>query len=240
MTAFVEVLSLFQRVFRHQPTALRTPGREPRPMQDASADVRDVVACPDCDLLQHAGPLPDRGHTRCVRCGSVLQRSAGDPRVALALASTTLLTLIIANFNTIIALEFNGQTSTATLLGATRQLVHQQERGMALLVLVTTLLVPLAELSAMIYLLLPRRDGRLPPGFARVLRVVDAIEPWGMVEVFVLGVLVAFVKLSHVAHIVPGVGMWSFGVLMALTAATAMNFDTRSLWCNVPVTGTAG
>ena len=70
-----------------------------------------------------------------------------------------------------------------------------------------------------------------------MLRLVDAIEPWGMVEVFVLGVLVAFVKLSHVAHIVPGVGMWSFGASMALTAATAMHFDTRSLWRSVPVAG---
>jgi paraquat-inducible protein A len=51
-----------------------------------------------------------------------------------------------------------------------------------------------------------------------------------MVEVFALGVLVSMVKLAHVATIVPGIALWSFGVLMAVLAAAVNAIDTREIW----------
>jgi paraquat-inducible protein A len=59
---------------------------------------------------------------------------------------------------------------------------------------------------------------------------MKAIEPWVMVEVFMLGVLVAVVKLSAIASVVPGPGLWSFGALMLLLAAASATLDHEPMW----------
>jgi paraquat-inducible protein A len=56
---------------------------------------------------------------------------------------------------------------------------------------------------------------------------------WSMVEVFLLGVLVALVKLLHLASVVPGVALWSFGAMMLLHAAAWSAFDARALWARL-------
>jgi paraquat-inducible protein A len=85
----------------------------------------------------------------------------------------------------------------------------------------------------MIYLLLPLRSGRVAPGAHRILRIVQATRPWGMVEVFLLGVLVSLVKLAHVAVIHPGPALWAFGALMVTMASAAMTFDARAVWARL-------
>ncbi|MGH7186685.1 MAG: paraquat-inducible protein A, partial [Pseudomonadota bacterium] len=64
-------------------------------------------------------------------------------------------------------------------------------------------------------------------------RLVQTVRPWGMVEVFMLGTLVSLAKLMHIAHVVPGVAIWSFGALMFLLAAAAASFDPHDLWARV-------
>jgi len=96
-------------------------------------------------------------------------------------------------------------------------------------VLCSTLLFPLTELLALLWLLIPLRLGRRPPGFALVLRTIVGLRPWGMIEVFMLGILVALVKLSGVARVIPDVALFAFGVLTILLAAVIV-FDLRGLW----------
>jgi paraquat-inducible protein A len=67
---------------------------------------------------------------------------------------------------------------------------------------------------------------------ARVRRIVRGIRqtrPWGMIEVFMIGVLVTVVKLSTMAQVLPGVALWSFGALVVVLAAM-LSFDPRDLW----------
>ncbi len=85
----------------------------------------------------------------------------------------------------------------------------------------------------MTYLLLPLRLGRAPPHFAFVFRMLQAVKPWGMVEVLMLGVLVSLVKLANLAGVVPGIALWSFAALMFVMAAVAAVFDPRDLWARV-------
>ena len=79
--------------------------------------------------------------------------------------------------------------------------------------------------GAVVYVLLPLRAGQQAPGFDVVLRAMQAVKPWVMVEVFMLGVLVAFVKLNGLASVIPGPGLWAFGGVMILAAAMASAFD---------------
>ena len=68
-------------------------------------------------------------------------------------------------------------------------------------------------------------------------RLVQTVRPWGMVEVFMLGTLVSLAKLSHIAHVKPGIALWSFGVLMFMVAAAAASFDADDLWARVEASG---
>lgn len=204
----------------------------------------DLVACPECDLL-HAMP-PDRHaddfetaiapsgrHLRCARCDAplgVARHRTFETPAALAVAS--LVSLAIAHLEPVLAIDLQGQQRSATLWQAAWTLYDEDAWLVTLLVLLTTLINPLLETLAVCYVLLPLRRGRIPPGFELVLRAVVAVRPWVMVEVFMLGVLVAFVKLSSLAVVLPGPGLWAFAAAMLLMTAMAWTFDFDHVWAS--------
>lgn len=193
-----------------------------------------LIACHECDLLQREAPLPQGGIARCGRCGAELYRShpqSFERMLTLTLGAGVL--FAIANSYPIIGLKLEGQVVQTTLFHAVRVLYNEDMAPVAALVFVTTLLMPALQLCAMAYLLLPLRLGRAPLHFALVFRLLQAVRPWGMVEVLMLGVLVSLVKLAHLASVVPGIALWSFGALMLLFAAIAAVFDPRELWARM-------
>ena len=119
--------------------------------------------------------------------------------------------------------------SQTTLLGAAVALTGEGMSEVALLVLATTLLFPLLQLCILLYLLLPVAQGRRLPGFALLVRIMQSLRPWGMIEVFLLGVLVAIVKLSSMASVVAGPALWAFVALTVLLTAV-LSFDPRLFW----------
>lgn len=195
-----------------------------------------LIACHECDLLQYEIRLPRGGVARCRRCGARLYRSHPDSldrTLAITVAAAVL--FAIANSFPILTLQLQGQNIASTLYGAVTALYNQDMTMVAALVFVTTILVPAIELAMMIYMLLPLRMGQVPPGLAAVFRMLQSLKPWGMVEVFMLGVLVSLVKLSHLAAIEVGIALWSFAALMALMAAGAATFDPRDVWKRVGI-----
>jgi paraquat-inducible protein A len=97
--------------------------------------------------------------------------------------------------------------------------------------------VPAVELAGMLYLVLPLRLGRVPRLFAPVKRLMHALRPWGMVEVFMLGLLVSLVKLGGFATVIIDTAFWSFGALMVVMAAWLASVDARDLWARTQVPG---
>ena len=190
-----------------------------------------LIACHECDLLQQTAPLAKNMIARCRQCLAILDRPLDDNLdrpLAYVLAAAVL--FIIANLFPIVGLELQGQTTAATLFG-TSQSLYQQDMGLlAALVFFTTILVPALQLSAMAYVLILLRIGRRPRFLPIALRVLQAVRPWGMVEVFILGVLVSLVKLGSVADVVPGIALWSFGALLLMIAAAVASFDARVIW----------
>jgi paraquat-inducible protein A len=193
-----------------------------------------MIACHECDLLQREVPLPAGGVAHCPRCGAEQYRSHPDSfERTLALTLGAIVLFAIANVFPIIGLKLEGQVIQTTLFHTVRVLYNEDMTPVAALVFVTTILMPALELFAMAYLLLPLKLGRVPEGFALVFRMRQAVRPWGMVEVLMLGVLVSLVKLAKLATVVPGIALWSFGALMILFAAIAAVFDPRELWARM-------
>src|SRR6185369_10813888 len=147
---------------------------------------------------------------------------------------------IIANMFPIIGLQIQTTRNDTSLLSAVHILWNQGMWPVAGLVFFTTFLVPAAVLALMIHILLALKRGRIPAGFAFVMRLLQLFNPWGMVEVFVTGVMVALVKLTHFGTLIPGIALWSLGGLTLLTAATASSFNVRDIWNRVHPTPRQG
>jgi paraquat-inducible protein A len=202
-----------------------------------------LIACHDCDLLQREIPLNPGCTATCLRCGAVLYRNATesiDRTLAYTLSAAAV--FVVANVFPLFAIEVQGSISAINLLGAVTSLWSQDMQTVSLVVCVTTVLVPALELLTMTYLLLPLKFRRVPPGYTFLLRLMRMVEPWGMIEVFMLGVLVSLVKLTSSFKVIPGVALWSFGVLTLLLAAAAASFSTRDIWARldeIPGTGVA-
>jgi paraquat-inducible protein A len=199
-----------------------------------SLGVPDLMVCPQCDLL--LGDADEARNRRCSiacpRCSARLHRSSdhGGLENVLALACAALVLLVLANAFPVLGLDVNGQRSEATLLDAITKLWQAQMQPVAVLVLLTTIVAPLLELSTILWLVLPLWLGRRPRAFIAVIRLLNLARPWAMTEVFMLGMLVAMVKLAHFADLLPGIGIWSFGGLMLLLTALTVLTEPRDLW----------
>jgi paraquat-inducible protein A len=191
-----------------------------------------LIACPECDLLQREIAALAGETAACRRCGLELYRSSGDDGLDRALAFTlaAVVLLLIANSLPIASLDLRGQHSETTLLGAVHALYEQDMQAVAVLVFITTLFAPAIELAAMCYMLLPLRLGYVPPRLSLAFRLAPAAHAWGLVDVFMLGVLVALIKLGKLATVVPGVALWSFGGLILLLTAIGAAYDPRAIW----------
>lgn len=190
-----------------------------------------LIACHECDLLHRIQPLPDGSAARCIRCGAVLYRQKKDSiERSLALTVAGLILFIVANTYPFLAMKSEGLVQETTLITGVKELHAQGMEALALLVLLTTILVPFAHLASMLYILVPLKFNRVPRKLALVFRFVRSLQPWGMMEVFMLGILVSYVKLGKMAKIVPGLALYSFVVLIFILAAAASSLDPRVVW----------
>ncbi len=200
-----------------------------------------LIACRECDLLQREIVLPPGGTACCSRCGAVLHRSKPDSLDrTLAFTVGAAVLFILANVFPVVGLEAQGNRTSTTLFGTVRTLHDQGMTSVAVLVFVTTILMPMLDIGAMLYMLLPIRLGVVPKGLPAMFRLVQTVRPWGMVEVFMLGTLVSLAKLSHIAAVRPGIALWSFGMLMFLVAAAAASFEAHDFWAQVAAAGRRG
>jgi len=151
----------------------------------------------------------------------------------LALTLTALVLFVIANVYPMVMMEVQGTRITTTLLRAVHELWLKDVQLVSALVFVTVMVVPLVQIAAMLYVLVPLSFDRVPPRVEFPLRLFQVARPWGMVEVFILGILVSLVKLAHMAHVVPGIALWAFAALVVVFAAIGSTFDPLRVWSHI-------
>lgn len=198
-------------------------------------NTENLIACHECDLL-HRIPVQEGRHcvSRCRRCNALLHRSVEnsiDRTLALTLAGVVL--FIVANSFPFLAFKMQVQETQTTLISGVIDLYNQGKWEIAILVLLTTIVIPLIQLLIQLYVFLPLKLNRIPPNMGTIFRFARHLQPWSMMEVFLIGILVAIVKLVGMAQIIPGLALWSFALLIVTLAAAAANTDSQIVWNKV-------
>ena len=194
----------------------------------------ETVACPDCDLLQRVPTLPPPAKTRCPRCGALIASYLSDPLDRpLALSVAALIALIVANTAPLMGLEAVGREASTTIVGGVQEMWLSGREITAVLVAFAAIVAPASYIALMLAALVYVRRPPAPRWVGELMRGAQFVKPWAMLEVMLLGILVALIKIAELATVVPGVGIYAVGALVVLFAAIAVTFDPREVWRRV-------
>jgi len=193
----------------------------------------EVLCCPTCGLTLRVDD-PARGErAECPRCGSTVRDAPhGSLQLTAALALAALILYIPANIYPILRMHFYGVYSESTVWDGVVSLAQSQQYLVALIVFLASIAIPLFKLSGLLYLVVSARFGigRRLRSRTRLYRFIDVVGPWAMLDVFLLAVLVALVKLGQIATILPGPGLIAFTAVVVLTMFASASFDPRLIW----------
>jgi paraquat-inducible protein A len=198
------------------------------------ADGRRLTACPCCGRIQAVSPLPAGYRSRCLRCHTTLRRADGRPRRhqrTAALALGALLVYPVAITLPIMRIERFGQIHEASIWSGTADLLADGQLLVGLVVLLCSIVLPAAKLCALF--VLTSGGSRLGHRFrARTWRLVEMSGRWGMLDVLLVALLVAILKLGDVVELSAGPAALAFTVCVLLNLAASASFDPHVLWEN--------
>jgi len=194
--------------------------------------VLNLARCGNCNTSCRIVREPGISQ-RCPHCAEYLHGLAPDRtgRVwALLLAAAIL--YLPANLLPIFEMDLLGQSSGVTILEGIAELFDSGMWAVGALVFFASILVPLAKILGLSALLIGIRLGanRARLGRTRFYRVIEAIGPWSMIDVFVVSLMISLVQFGELASFRPGPGAACFAVVVILTLLAARSFDPRELW----------
>jgi len=190
-----------------------------------------LTACPECDLLHRIGPLPRGGTAFCTRCGGVLKRTArGSLDTPLAFAVTALILFALANAFPLMSLSLHGTEQEVTLPGCIQILALLGWPWLAAILITLVEVAPLVYLVGTLHVLLRVKQRRASTWTARIFRLVRESQSWGMVEVFVLAILVSYVKLSKMAMVIPGPSLYALAGFIVAVSALLSTLEPAAIW----------
>lgn len=197
---------------------------------DTVADLA-LVACPDCDLLQRLPHLEPGASARCPRCDYELCR-ARDPlhqrTFPLAVAAAVL--YVVANTSPMLGLSAVGREASTTVFGGAQQLWSDGLEVVAGLVLFTAVIAPGLQIAFMLGIALGALRERPSRWVGTLLRFQPSTRVWSMIDVMLIGVLVALIKIAELATVIPGTALFALGALVFLLAWMQASFDPREIW----------
>ena len=192
-----------------------------------------LVACKVCGLVQRLGEVTPDEVAVCYRCGSIVSKHPVNSLARTAAFSLAALMFYLpANIYPILQMELYGAHSENTVLDGAVALFQQGQRLVALIVFLASILVPFLKLLGLFYLVVTTkfRSRRRRLERTWVYRIIDVIGPWAMLDVFLLSILVALVKLGELATVLPGRGLFAFTAVVALTILASTSFDPTLIW----------
>ena len=193
--------------------------------------VAQVMECHDCGLLHDVPPLQDGMRARCSRCGATLEHyRAISLSHAYAYSWAGAICFGMANFLPFIRLEISGRVQVASLVTGIKALYDQGLWELAIVVAATMLVAPGLQILARLMVLTGLRMRRPPRWLPLVHRGASFVGRWAMIEVYLLGLLVAYVKLVDLATVDLGPAVFAVAALMLATVATSAVLDDETIW----------
>ncbi len=190
-----------------------------------------LVECHECGLFQTIGHVVKGMVVSCAGCGNILiDAKPQKPTRALAYLSTALILFIIANTFPFMSFEMRGREEQSILISGVVEFFQRGFWELGVLVFAAAVLVPAIMIIGYIALLVPLSLGRTPGYAASLLRVLQILRPWSMAEVFIFGVIVAYVKLSDLANLTIGVGCYAFVAMVLMLIAAESHMSSQHVW----------
>jgi paraquat-inducible protein A len=191
----------------------------------------DLVACHQCDLLMALPPIAPGRRGHCIRCGALIRSPAAAPiEKPLALTAAALLFFLPANVLPMLELNIMGHASAATMVGAAGVLFAGGLPLVGLMVFCCSILVPFITMGLLFFTLasvaIRRRSMILP----RLYRLYLHLDSWAMLEVYMIGLLVAIIKLLDMARVQTGIGLACFIGLLITSLAARAALDRDAVW----------
>jgi paraquat-inducible protein A len=192
-----------------------------------------IVTCSTCGLRQRVVPLRQGAISVCCNCGSVVDR--GRDNAVARTAALTLAALILyvpANVYPVLTMSYYGAYSESTVWDGCVQLFHNGQWPVAVVVFLASILIPLLKLLGLLYICITTSVHSTSAQLQRtwVHRVIAAIGPWALLDVFIVAVLVSLVKLGELATVLPGPGLLAFAAVVVLTNFASASFEPRFIW----------
>ena len=131
---------------------------------------------------------------------------------------------------TLMSVETSGITLTAGLFSGPEELVRRGMGELAAVVVFVTVLAPFGMLIGTLYVLIRLRERNPPRHLRRVFAFVERLRPWSMIEVFVFGVFVAYVKLGDVVKIGLEAGVYALLALTFVIIWADSALDRQAVW----------
>lgn len=192
---------------------------------------QSLTACPECDLLLKHADLAVGEKAVCPRCGYLLHRAREQSiERVLALSVAGLVLAVPANFLPLIGIRFMGNSNESTLWAGAWGLFTEGLWLVAILVFLASICIPVINLglafliSAHLYWQRPARH------LAHWMRWLQHLEEWAMLEVYMLGIIVACVKLADTTDVHFGLGLYAFIALLLVNVMLATSLDEYLFW----------
>lgn len=190
-----------------------------------------VVACETCGLVQQAEPVPKDSVARCARCHfQLIHRKPNSQLRTLVFSLAALILYFPSNIYPLVTAEYHGLHSETTIIRGIHSLFEEKQYFIAGLVFCTSILSPALKIIGLLIISITlnwRGWERVRTWTYKVIRVID---PWNMLEVFLLAIGVAMIEMGRVATVHPGAGVFSFTAVVALTLLATLSFDPRLIW----------
>jgi paraquat-inducible protein A len=192
----------------------------------------ELLACTVCDTLHSVRPIPEGGRLVCRRCHTVLLRSPGNnlDRI-LGGAFATVVLVVSALFLPFLQLSAKGLKSSASLFDTARAFNQGITAPLSIVLVLLIVVLPVTRAVALTYALLPLRLGRkLLPGTREAFHLACELRPWSMAEVFMVGVVVALVKIGGMASVQFGTGFWEMLLIVLIVILEGTSMCEKTLW----------
>ena len=201
-------------------------------LRHETLDPDRLIACPTCDALQVDVPVPVGAQARCSRCGTVLMapREQAMTRIVM-LAATALVLMVAAVFFPFLELSAGGMVRRSSLLDAVLAFSSGMMLPLTFATAALIIVLPSLRLASIVYALAPMALGWHPARHAvRAFRLAQALRPWAMAEIFIVGVSVALVKVAGLAKLSFGPAFWTFSALVLVTVLSDTYMCRLSVW----------